>query len=166
MTWHASLPWNWLQQFYRDFRKTFFTAPRPDGQYLVIEDSYNIDRIFGPHSFAPNWELSYNKRGEDFNLARVVREENPNHPDIVWWQCHLRVWHHEEAGEYWLKAHWEPEPSEHPKPHLEGVGFNAARGLSIVKSYLRDHTVPVQERNWSREHGEDVPVTAVAGMPD
>lgn len=147
MSWHDSLPYKMFQQFYRWFRRTFFSKPRPTGTYVVVDAFVaDIEESLGRDSFAPNWEFSYNKKGEDLNLARIEFDRHPDF-DVVWWQTHVRGWYHE--GELWLMAHWEPEPTEHPKPHLHGDGYDRERGRSNLKSHLDEHGIEYELREYS-----------------
>lgn len=149
MTLHSILPWKPLQGAYRWFRRTFFTKPAPGGTYIVVDPitfDDPIDIELGQFSFAPNWEQSYNMRGEDFNVARVVQAHHIDYPGVVWWQCHLRGWYYEDK--LYLSAHWEPEPIEHPEAHLNADGFNAERGRSILKTYLDRLEIPYQEQQF------------------
>ncbi|MFB6282542.1 MAG: hypothetical protein ABEK59_01215 [Halobacteria archaeon] len=143
MTWLTYIPFEWLRAVIRSFRKTFFTKPRPKGEYLVIDPTgntleYNVRSLvalLGSRSYSPNWELSYNRKGESLNLARVVYAKDEDQPDIVWWQIHVRGWVQPD-GTIELTAHWEPEPTEYSKPHLNGVGFDREKGMDYLKATL------------------------------
>lgn len=149
MTWHHSLPWKPLQDIYRWFRREFFTKDAPSGEYLVVDPitfDDPIDIELGQFSFSPNWEFSYNKRGEDFNIARVVQAHDLDWPCLVWWQCHVRGWFYN--GLLYLHAHWEPEPTEHPEAHLKGQGYDKQRGMAILESYLARLNIPYQREQF------------------
>lgn len=148
MSWHASLPYGWMRSVYRAFRRTFFSKSRPDGEYIVISDTdvQELKALFGTRSYSPNWEFSYNKRGEDLNLARVIYYEHEDHPEIQWWQYHIRVWMVD--GDAWIRAHFEAEPTEYPKPHLNGVGHNVRKGLSEVEQVLTDNNIRFIVEAW------------------
>jgi len=116
----------------RAFRKRFFTKPRPSGRYFLADATVSdVTRALGAQSFAPNWEYSYNYRGEDVNLARVVYEE---HRGVEWWQTHVRGWIADDGVE--LSAHWEPEPTEHPTAHLDGDACTVTRGEAELRAVL------------------------------
>ena len=159
MSWHAGLPWDWIRAVYRKFRGLFFTRPRPEGAYLRVtprEDETATDLlerlewVLGQLSYAPNWEQSYNKRGEQLNLARIVARDVTEHPEYNWWQTHVRGWIHDD-GSVWLRPHHELEPTEHPTGHLNGVGFDPDLGLDVLAADLTDTGVDYEERSWSRE---------------
>lgn len=133
----SELPWDHLRWAYRSFRKLFFTKERSDRPVFMVDASVTeIEAELGRHSFSPNWEFSYNYRGEDLNLARVVSWKSPEHPGIKWWQTHVRGFAPEGDGPVELQAHWEPEPTEHDTDHLEGTGFSAEKGKEILGEYL------------------------------
>lgn len=129
------IPWDWLRSAYRDIRKALFTKPRPPGPYFFTEDVENIERSLGKMSFAPNWEFSYNKRGEDLNLAQVVFcEQSIDGETYRWWQTHVRGWL--EEGGISLRAHWELEPTEHDKAHVDEIGFDLSKGMMNLRTSL------------------------------
>ena len=149
MTWHASLPYGWVQHAYRSFRRRFFTKERPIGTYYRVEYSpEQLRRVFGRVSAAPNWEFSYNYKGEDINLARVYYDDTQDY-DMVWWQFHLRGWEHSD-GSVWMRAHYEAEPTEHPEAHLEGTGTTMDEGMQWLQGVLLDAKVPYEKRVWGR----------------
>lgn len=161
-TWHADLPWTRLRMGYKALRTTVFSAPRPKGVYLRVqrptgrtlhpmEESTpfedNLDRIvraFGGRSWAPNWEFSYNKRGEVLNLARVTFAEDSLPDGLRWGQYHVRGWPGPN-GTVDLGGHFEAEPTEHPKPHLDAEGFNRPAGMNKVRAVLSDEGLPWNE---------------------
>lgn len=133
------IPFDAIQYGYRQFRKALFTAPRPSGEYLVVDRSVEeIEAELGAYSFAPNWEFSYYKRGEVLNLARVVYERNTvDGTTYHWWQTHLRGWRND-AGRIELHAHWELEPTENGNAHIDGTGFDFDRGMTTLQSFLEE----------------------------
>lgn len=141
-TWHGSLPWSVVKTLYRIGRRELFSSPEPTHRPSVVADVDDVDelrRALGDSSYAPNWEVSYHKRGEIANLARVEFVDGEDYRDadgdrIVWWQTHVRAWPHDDG--LLLRAHWEPEPTEHPRAHLRGVGHSLERGMSILRSDL------------------------------
>lgn len=134
MTWHASIPWKSVRMLYRHFRKKFFTTPRPTGPYYRVNASKeDIIDYFGRGSWSPNWEFSYHKKGEDINLAYVFYDPDVAGPD--WWQYHLRGWQ-VEGDVYDLRCHFEPEPTEHPKAHLEGTKYAIGEGMRELRRNL------------------------------
>jgi len=127
-------PWPLARQAYRLMRLEWFSIPRPDGQYVVADADVDTHRAtLGRLGFAPNWELSYHKKGEDLNLARVVYDDGPE--DVRWWQDHVRGWALE-GGRTALRCHWEPEPSEHPVEHLRASLQDHAAGMQSLRGVL------------------------------
>lgn len=150
MSWHDELPWNRIRNWYRALRGSLFRRPRPEGIYLRVEHERPveyIERIFGVRSFAPNWETSYYKKGEDLNLARVVHAPEGR---ITWWQDHLRGWAGPDGSYVDLGGHWEPEPTEHPHAHLAGTGFSRAKGLKHFRDVLDEVGVEYEEVEYRR----------------
>jgi len=137
-TWHGGLPWGRLRQWYRSLRRTLFSTPEPtDRPAVTVNVGLDVlRRQLGQRSFAPNWEFSYHKRGEDLNLARVVYAPEPVRAGtgLSWFQTHVRGW--ERDGQVILRAHWEPEPTEHPKDHLDGVGHSLEGGMERLRRTL------------------------------
>lgn len=118
----------------RAARAMLFTAPQPTGRYLqVYAPIGDVRRELGKQSWAPNWEYSYHKRGEDLNLARVVWNQ-PDGLDVVWWQTHARGWG--DGGRCYLRAHWEPEATEYPVEHLLERGLDFTRGMDNLRAAL------------------------------
>lgn len=149
--WHSSLPWHRIRSAYRSARTAFFTAPRPEGEYILVEgmDPDGVARVYGQQSYAPNWEFSYNKRGEDVNLARVKHEPIDG---VDWWQDHLRGWHHEGVGML-LRCHWEAEPTEAPDEHLATDGWDLRRGMINARRVLEARNIEWEMVEWSRDGG-------------
>jgi hypothetical protein len=134
--WHSYVPFDWLHAAHRSFRRFFFTKPRPEGKYIVLSDMdvQDAERLLGRMSFAPNWEFSYNYKGEDINLARIEHETHPEYTP-VWWQYHVRGWQMDDA--MWLRVHWEAEPTEHHDAHFEAIGAELERGFAWLSTELR-----------------------------
>ncbi len=139
------LPFKLIRSVYRGVRKTLLTKPRPDGEYLVVTKRVPyLERLLGQHSYAPNWELSYNYRGEDLNLARVTYDRFAE-TDVWWWQTHVRGW--ERGGKVWLHAHYEPEPVENPRRHMTGVEHDVDGNEQLAR-VLNDVEVSFERRTW------------------
>lgn len=161
------IPWRALQQFHRRIRRKYFTTPRPSNvQYFRIDGRDlsegsdgahervldHLTEALGERSYAPNWEFSYRYRGEDLNLARVVYEDSEEHSDVLWWQNHVRAWPVEgEPGMLDVRSHWEPEPTEHPTPHLEGVGFSGPKGMEMLREHLDEAGIEYTETAWKKD---------------
>lgn len=163
MTWHSDLPYARFRQVYRDLRSLLFTRRRPTGRYFRVNGMFlaegsdeatrlnvaRIEEVLGKQSYAPNWEFSYNKRGEVLNLSRVVYHDSPDYPDINWWQNHIRGWPVDgHPGALDLRAHWEAEPTENPHEHLDGVGIDVDRGMDILAEDLSGEDLSVEEVVW------------------
>lgn len=85
-TWHARVSWTRLRQWYRSLRAALFTTPEPTDRpaVTVAADLETVGRQLGRQSFAPNWEYSYHKRGEDLNLAGVEYRSADVDTDVRW----------------------------------------------------------------------------------
>lgn len=154
-TWHRDLPYREAMRLYRWFRRQLFSVPRSHTWYWEVTLPGNesrqaqldrFTRAFGTHAWAPGWRYSYDK-GEDLNLRYVYYEERPEHPDVQWWQDHLRVWLQDDGTAH-LGAHYEPKPEEHPKPHLDGVGFERDRAMDDVATILQAEGIDYERINW------------------
>lgn len=141
------LPYYTLRDIYRALRRDLFSKPRPEGTYLTVRKPVPIRQVLGEASFAPNWELSYNYKGEDLNLARVVYDPDTAY-DPTWWQTHVRGWQTE--GKWWLRAHYEPEPVEHPKKHLQYLRPENRSGFVQTYGVLEGAGYDWETEEWSR----------------
>lgn len=153
-----AIPWNDVKKAWALGRRRWFSKPRPEGTYFRVEATPGqIRREFGRRGYAPNWEQSFYKRGEEVNLADVrysYDEDVPPAPDAVarvWWQTHLRGWPHD--GGIDLIAHWELEPTENPDGHLDGVGFSYTEGMSNIEPILDE----IEQRHGYNYHRVEWP---------
>jgi hypothetical protein len=127
-------------------RKTFFTREKPENPAVFVEmTAEEITELLGQQYFEPGWEMSYSYQNEKLNLRRV--EYVPDHPTgIRWWQVHIRGFHHS-AGEefetdtFELAAHFEAEPIEYPRLHVEEVGLEIERGARTLMGILDAHGI-------------------------
>lgn len=135
--WRAiRVPFDAVRFAYRELRKALFTAPRPEGQYFVVSGTVeDVEAALGRHSYAPNWEFSYDERGEVLNLARVEHDERTiDGTTYRWWQTHVHGWDHPDGVA--LNGHWELEPTENGNAHIDGVGFGHGRGMENLEAAL------------------------------
>lgn len=153
MNWHSIIPYDELRALYRKFRGALFQKERPQGEYVVVNSTVNaLEMIFGREYFAPNWEFSYYKRGEDLNLSRIYYDSRTiDDKEYIWWQTHIRGWMHED-GTIWLKAHDELEPTEYDKEHIFGIGFNADKGLNDMRNVLDKADIDYTNKEWTRDN--------------
>lgn len=134
--------WKSLQDAHRTFRRELFTKSRPQGPYVVLDANLkDVRSAFGSRSYAPNWEFSYRKKGEDLNLARVVHVPERSLP---WWQYHVRGW--DMGSHVEITAHFEPEPTEHPSAHLKGRGFDREKGVQEVREVVTEENFTIINR--------------------
>jgi hypothetical protein len=129
-------------------RKTAFTKPKPDNPAVFVEmTEEEIVELLGGEYFEPGWELSYSFRNETLNLRRVEYvPDHPEHPEYAWWQVHIRGYLHEagdrfEEDTFELAAHFEVEPTEHPRAHVDHVGLEIERGTEALMRLLDAHGV-------------------------
>ena len=127
-------------------RKTFFTRQKPENPAVFVQMSeQEIIKLLGQEYFEPGWEMSYSYQNETLNLRRV--EYVPEHPTgIEWWQVHIRGYHHSAGGTFdaetfELAPHFEAEPIEYPRLHIEEVGLEIKRGASTLMDILDAHGV-------------------------
>ncbi|MWG34834.1 hypothetical protein [Halomarina oriensis] len=141
------IPWRLVRRALRYARSAWFVRPEPSSDALAIDCSHDeLRRALGERHFEPNWETAYLYRGEVENLRRVTFAELPPVHDesddlIVWWQTHVRTWDHEGAFEIKARAHWEPEPTEFPDAHLDGIGFDRTRAMETLRSILDEEGI-------------------------
>lgn len=144
-----------IRRTYRALRSVFAGRPRPSGPYLRVRlEPGEIERRLGGRSYAPNWEFSYYKRGEDLNLARVLYADGAAPSGgPVWWQYHVRGWRGEDADGAFtdLRCHLEPEPTEAPDEHLAEEGLDLGGGMRNLRSALDGLDVGYEEVNWSAD---------------
>jgi hypothetical protein len=126
-------------------RKTAFTTEKTDNPYLVVEmTKQEAQEFFGTHHFEPGWEMSYSFRGEILNLRRVVWAHVPEYPDLPWWQVHIRGYRRDDPPGLELTAHFEAEPAEHPKEHLDHLGIDVPRGNAVMQRLLDEGGIPYE----------------------
>lgn len=133
-----------LRRAYLKFRKMFFTRERPDGPFHVVDTTpEEVRKVLGTSCYGPNWVFSYNFKGEIINLARpIYNEKEPK--GIKWWQVHVRGWT-SRGGLLYLRAHYEPEPTQHPSEHLDGVGYSTGNAMKSLKETLESGGITVKE---------------------
>lgn len=143
--------WDGLRSFYRTVRGAVATASEHDGRALVVaEPIEDVEAALGRQYFGPNWEFSYNKRGENMNLARIeYRRREVRHHEYVWWQTHVRGWEQDD-GSVRLRPHYELEPTENDQDHIDGIGLDIQRGVENVARALDDEGL-------AYERHEDLP---------
>lgn len=134
-------------------RKTIFTKAKPDNPaFFVTMGEEDIIELLGKEYFEPGWELSYSYRNETLNLRRVEYvPDHPDHPEYKWWQVHIRGYHHGsedgfETETFELAAHFELEPTEYPRPHVEHVGLEIRRGAQALEDILDAHGIDYDYR--------------------
>lgn len=127
-------------------RKTFFTRDKPANPAVFVElTEQEVTELLGQEYFEPGWEMSYSYQNETLNLRRV--EYVPDHPTgIEWWQVHIRGFHHSAGDEFdvdtlELAPHFEAEPIEHPRLHIEEVGLEIKRGARTLMNILDAHGI-------------------------
>ncbi|WP_257300484.1 hypothetical protein [Haloarchaeobius sp. FL176] len=137
--------WDALRTFYRDFRRAVATKQEHSGPALVVSGDFDeVQAALGRQHFAPNWEFSYNKRGEDLNLARITYERREvGHHEYGWWQTHVRGWA-QDNGSMRLRAHWELEPTENDQDHIDGIGLDVPAGVDQTARALDAEDVAYQ----------------------
>lgn len=162
------IPYDWVRSVFRWFRRTAFTIDRPDGKYVLIKASRDrVRKILGEESYGPNWEFSYHEKGENENLAQVdywddheyyterrglldaLLRRDGEEEKIVWWQVHTRGWTNED-GHQEHKPHWEPEPTEYDRAHIQGVGMSEEKGREGIIEVLEENDIEYEivERNF------------------
>ena len=153
------IPWDWLRNLYRSFRRNDFSKPRKEGTYLRVkrEDASlrDVKIALGWVSYAPNWEWSYDE-GADLNLAQIVYESTShrfNGEPVVWWQTHVRGYTATDDSYTDYKAHWEPAPLPNDAAHIEGVGFSRKQGMDNLRGTFEHHKIPFEEVEWKRNNG-------------
>lgn len=129
--------WDGLRGVYWAFRNKVATIEEPDGPVIIVSEPIEtVEAALGREYFAPNWEFSYYERGEDVNVARIIHEgRTVDGHAYDWWQTHVRGWRQAD-GSVRLRAHFELEPTENDQDHIDGVGFDEARGLEETAAAL------------------------------
>ena len=134
--------WDGLRKLYREIRRVVASAEEHSGQAVVAAASVEeVRAALGRHSYAPNWEFSYNERGEVLNLAQVVYEPRTvGHHEYVWWQTHVRGWAQSD-GHVRLRPHLELEPTEYDQDHIAGIGLDISEGVDRVAETLAEEGI-------------------------
>ena len=131
-------------------RKTVFTTKKSKNPYLVVQlTKQEAQEFFGKHHFEPGWEMSYSYRGEILNLRRVEWAHVSEFPDLPWWQVHIRGYRQDNPPGLEITAHFEAEPAEHPKEHLEHLGIDVPRGTAVMQAILDEAGIEYEpSRDW------------------
>ncbi|MDY6765187.1 MAG: hypothetical protein SV377_05810, partial [Halobacteria archaeon] len=109
-----NIPWNGIKRLIYNFRKTFYTVPKPEVECAVVDADFDeLRRELGKENFMKEWGLSYNYKGEKLNMRR------PEHVDdeFEWYQLHVRGFETPD-GKVELQAHMELETVSYPGEHL------------------------------------------------
>ena len=143
--------WDGLRTIYRGIRRTVATATEHSGPAFVVSANLSeVEAALGRQFFAPNWAFSYNKRGEDLNLARVEHNRREiHHHEYVWWQTHVRGWTQDD-GSVRLRSHYELEPTAYDQDHIDGIGLDVDTGTDTLAEVL-------DEEGLSYEYYENLP---------
>jgi len=119
-----SLPLRELVRLHRAIRRSLFTVPWPSGAPSIVIDHSptEVDSVLrSDYHFESGVTLSYRYEDEVLNLRRPegTRAIRGGQVQI---QAHVRGRVHEHGWEY--IAHLEPDPDEHPRLHINEVGFH------------------------------------------
>jgi len=123
----SALPLRELIRVHRAIRRTWFNVPWPDAPGVVIDHSPSEveEALRGEMHFESGVTLSYRYAGEVLNLRR---------PEGITYgiqmQGHIRARKHSDGWEY--VAHIEPDPDEHPRRHIDEVGFRWDRDWLVL----------------------------------
>lgn len=127
----STLPWRAFRRLSFEARKSFFTVEKPDGPSFTVDMSLDtVKAILGDNSYAPEFPLSYNYHGEDYNARHYYYDPGKRYPHR---QIHVRGFEQEDGVE--LMCHEEPAPEYHPKQHLAEDDMSDASGW--VEEVLR-----------------------------
>lgn len=129
-----AVPWGLVRTALRLARRVYWRQSRPTGEYLHVEARLEaVTATLGERYYYPNWELSAHYDGERLNLSRTKRDP---HEGVEWWQEHVRGWVEDDGVS--LKAHYEPDPSEHPREHLTPAYHDSETGMRRLRETLED----------------------------
>jgi hypothetical protein len=69
--------------------------------------------VIDPRNLTRNQQKRLQRKKAFGELAEELAADEFGEP-IEWWQVHVRAWERDD-GRTVLRAHWEPEPTEHPR---------------------------------------------------
>lgn len=145
-------PWHLFRRGHHWLRTRFFSVPRPEHEILVVDIKPDpLRQTLGgdPHNFEPGRWLSYEYQHECVNLRQPVRIDEPEYPDLVWRQLHVRGFERED-GRLDLDAHFEPSPQEHPKAHIQQTALSVHWGRTRLARILDDVGIDYEREQYDR----------------
>ena len=132
-----NLPWNFIRTSVYTVRRIFGTKELPEREHLIVEHPADeIEDLFRSEHFRTGWFLSYRYEGEDGNYCRAeLGEEGEKHM-----QVHVRAFNKSSDG-CAVYAHYETDPVEHPRTHLNEENHSIEEGMEKVKEILDRHDI-------------------------
>ena len=120
---------------YWTVRGMFFSKPKNDPDLIVHAEPEHLEATLGKAHFTNDWEFSYDQ-GEDINMRRP--EYDPEKEgSFRWCQTHVRGYIRDD-GTIALDVHYELEPSENPRAHLEATHTERQRAIETVRDILEE----------------------------
>lgn len=134
------MPWDVLKHAFQQFRKAkFSTSGTSTGIYAEAELDTVIDAFASEH-FASWNKLAYVYEGEEISMRRIEKVEWVD-GERIWWQTHIRLFIEENGVR--INSHLEKCPIEHPKEHLDEVGFDDEGADDTVRTILDRHDIRI-----------------------
>lgn len=133
------IPWKVVRKLYYKYRNAFFSVPRPDVVGIVVDKSCEELEVFFRKNHFDYQQLSYNYSGEDFNMYRPEYEDGAL-SDTTNYQLHVRGFEMVD-GRTFLEVHYEPDPTEHPEPHLSEESLSWVEGRQKLRGLLSSRGV-------------------------
>jgi len=135
------VPWKFLMELLREVRNSFYKKDRPDVKQFVLPDvtAEELDtRLREEAYFEEAEEYTYKYEGEILNLRRPA-----GLMDGYQMACHLRAFEHEQGLE--ILVHYEVSRFNHPKEHLDGLGFSWDKGEKILTDVFDDLDIKYED---------------------
>lgn len=136
------LPWRLIRRVGFSLRKELASKDKPNRDHILVDMSVeDLRDFFREKHYREGWFLSYNYHGEDGNLCRAELE----HDDYGDYQHHIRLFD-AGAGKTEVYAHYELDPIQFPRKHLNGVGQSVKKGQQLLKTILDSHKIAYVEK--------------------
>lgn len=132
-----SFLWDRALLYFSYFRRRYFSVEVPPKQprVYVEEDYEKLQEIFRREHFLVSWPFSYNYEGEVMNMARAEYEDD----EYSFYQTHVRAFESDDG--YFFLAHYELDPTDYPREHLDGVNIDGAKGRENLKDILSEYDI-------------------------
>lgn len=145
------LPWALLKSKFQRIRQQFFSREPSNHAFVFVDARVDeVERVLASHHFSTWNKLAYHYEGEDLNMRRMEGISYDDDGEKTYWQTHVRAFSFE-GGVSMLKFHREKCPVEHPRDHLDMVGFDQMDGYKALEELFTEAGYELFGHSWHSE---------------